>query len=176
MKFAGKEIKPREVEIVVIPRKTGNLVFKAQPVLNFEEFNNLCPAPQPPETLLPGGVKQKNILHPDYLKAVDEQAKRQTAWLIIKSLQATEELEWETVDLTKPETYENYKDELIKAGLSTAEINAIIGAVINACGLSSTKIEEATNSFLVGQGLRPEKELYQNSELQDMQSGEPANG
>ncbi len=137
-------------------------------------FNAICAPPNPPESIRPGGVRSKNIYDKKYLKALDEYANQKTAWLILTSLEATEDLVWETVDMSKPETYLNYRSELIDSGFSAVEINMLIATVMEACGLTQDKIEEATKSFLAGQRDQPEEVSSQNIVVSDTLSGEPA--
>jgi hypothetical protein len=96
--------------------------------------------------------------------------------MILKSLSATEGLEWEQVDMSKPETWHNYGDELVSSGFSPAEIFAITEAVMTACGLNQKKIDEATERFLAGQQVLQESESSQSTAPNATASGESAKG
>lgn len=150
MKIAGKKIEANAVEVVVIPRQEGNIIIKAAPVTNFAEFDKLYPMPLPPTVLRPGGIKSENVEDPTYKAATATWAKAKTDWMIITSLKATEDLVWETVDYADMSTWGNYAAEL-ETTFKPAEAAAIINAVVEACGLSNKKIEDATKSFLAGQ-------------------------
>lgn len=155
MKINGKKIEGPNEEIVVIPRNSGDIVFKARAVLSFDEFDKLCPLPVPPKTLMKGGGFSENVESPEYKKNLDDWTSRRTHWMILESLKATENLEWETVDASKTDTWENYQTELLSSGFSPMEQARIVQAVTSACGLNQDKIDEATKRFLAGQVAEP---------------------
>lgn len=175
MKLRGKKIEGPNVEICVIPRQGEDLVFKMQAVLDFDDFEKLHPAPVPPSVMQPGGGTSIDVEDKAYQEALNEWAKVRTNWMILKSLEATPELEWESINKSDPKTWNNIRDEMKQAGLSSAEISRIVQAVTTACGLNQEKIDEATKRFLAGQ----EKALASSSshliEQQTTPSGEPAN-
>jgi len=150
MKIQGQVVEGPKEEIVVIPRGTTEFVIKAKPVLNFDAFEKLNPIPQPREKMMPGGEKTQNFDDPEYKKALDLWAQQKTDWMILKSLSATEGLEWDTVDMAKPDTWSNYREELEKT-FTPGEVSKIITIVMTACGLNQDKIDEATKRFLAGQ-------------------------
>jgi len=175
MKIHGKKLEGPNIEVVVIPRQTGHLVFRAQAVLDYEDHDKLNPMPHPPKRLLKGGEVQEDVENPAYKKKLDQWANRKFYWMFIKSLEATEGLEWETVDLSRPETWDNYKTEMKESGLAPAEIARIEMCVTDACGLNQAKINKATDDFLAGRLQAPSDESGQDSEQQSTPSGEPAN-
>lgn len=150
MKIKGKKIQGANSAVVVIPRQSGDLVFKVQAVLSFEDFEKLNPTPKAPIRLLPGNIRQENVEDPGYKARVQEWGLQKFAWLFLKALSATEDLEWEIVKLDDPTTWTAYTDELKDAGLAPAEVNVLESAVLDVCGLNSAKIEEATKRFLAG--------------------------
>jgi hypothetical protein len=176
MKINGQRIQSPNMEIIVIPRgQSDSIVFKARAVLNYEEFDKLCPSPNPPKKIFPGGEVQYDVTNPEYSKALDAWVRSKTKWMIIESLKATQTLEWETIVANDPTTWGNFEKELIDSGLSTAEIARIIDGVLSACGLNQVKIEQATKDFLAG---LEEMQNVQSSPIivqQDTQSGEPVN-
>lgn len=151
MKIHGKKIDRPEIGVVAIPRRDGDLIFMAQPVTEFEDFLKLCPMPLPPTITRKGGAQAHDVEDKDYKAAMDVWATQRTDWMIIKSLQATETLEWETVNLSDCSTWKNYQKEFEGSGLTSIEINSIVQIVIDACGLNQKKIDEATKRFLAGQ-------------------------
>lgn len=151
MKINGRKLARPDFEVCVIPRADGDLVFKAQPVLDFDAFTKLCPMPTPPSITRPGGVTSQDVEDPKYKAAIDTWAENRTDWMIIQSLNATEGIEWEGVNHSDPSTWKNFRTEFETSGLTGIEVNAIIAAVVEACGLNSKKIEEATKRFLAGQ-------------------------
>lgn len=150
MKINGKEIQKQGIETVVFPRTDGDLVFKAQPITSFEDFDKLCPAPKAPELLKPGGIRIEDVEHPEYKKALGIWAEKRSNWMLIQSLSATPGLTWDTVNLSDSETWKNFAEELTKCGLSAFELSKLFDIIITACGLTQSKIEEATKRFLAG--------------------------
>lgn len=151
MKIAGKVLSGPRIETLVLPRQDGDIVIRAQAVSDFADFEKMCKEPQPKMKMVPGGGAQVPIVtDEDYIKKLTKFADLKTDWMILKSLEATENLEWETIKPDEPETWGNYKDELKAAGFSFAESAMIIRTVTDACGLNQAKIEEATKLFLAG--------------------------
>jgi hypothetical protein len=150
MKIFGETPK---ANLVIIPIPRGNdtaVIFKAQAVLDNDDFDKLCPMPIAPTITRPGKPATQDVTDKVYLKAVNEYSSNKLAWMVIKSLEATEGLEWDTIELNDPDTWSNYEQELREGGFSEAEIMHIINGVIEANGLSDDKIDEARNSFLAG--------------------------
>jgi len=154
MLINNKKITGPSEEVVVIPRRDGNLVFKAKAVLKYDDFEKLCPRPEPPTIMRPGGEKAADPTDKKYLEQLNNWASNKTLYMILTSLSVTENLKWETVDMSKPDTWKNYDDELRSSGFSEAEIARIFGIVVAANGLDQTKIDQATASFLAGQQAR----------------------
>ena len=150
MKIGGQLISRPKDEIIVIPREGENIVFKAQAVLDYTEFDKLCPEPQPTIRKYPDGREELVTQSADFIKKRDNWATKRSNWLIIESLRVTEALEWDTVDLSDPETWSNYRNELEQV-FTTGEVNAIIGGVLRANSLDDKRFEEAKNQFLAQQ-------------------------
>jgi len=182
MKITGHDLKERYVETVVIPRTKTNIVIKAQAVLSFKDFEKLCPAPIPVEGMRKNqatGVMEpfQDVESEKYKTALTDWAIKRTEYMILKSLEATEGLEWEKVEMSKPDTWKHYAQELVDGGFSDMESTRIINAVTTACGLNEEKITEATNSFLAGAVAETVKQQSSpSSEPQNTASGEPAKG
>jgi len=173
MKIQGKRLYGPNVEVVVIPRQNGEIVFKAQAVLDYSAHDKINPMPTAPIRLMPGGARQENVEDPRFLKRQDEWATNKFHWMFLKALQATEGLEWETVDLSNPATWGNYKKEMQDGGLSPGEIARIEMCVADACGLNQAKIDEATSRFLAGQARVLAEPSTPSSEPTSIPSGEP---
>ena len=147
MKIGGVTVQPPKNETVIIKREEGDIVITCKAVLDYEKFEKLCPQPQPREILRPNNVKSYAVNDPKYKEALDSWAIKQSSWLILESLSATEGLEWDTVNMEDPETFANYEEDLAKT-FSLGERVKIIQAVNSACGLSVEKMEEAREVFL----------------------------
>lgn len=149
MRIKGKEIKGINVVTVVIPRgNTDNVIFRCQAVLDYSRFDSLCPAPSPPEVRRPGGVVSQNVNAPSYKAAMNEYSLNKLAFMVVESLKATPELEWDTVKDDSPETWKLYEKELRDSGFSDIEIGRIISGVTEANCLNESVIERARNDFL----------------------------
>lgn len=179
MKFFGQKMDQPNEEICVIPRTINgqqvDIVFKAKAVLDYSDFEKMCPVPFPPEMILPGGERKLDTKDREYQKRLGEYASKKTAWMFIKSIEETDGLEWETVDVNNPETWLSYQTELTQAGFSDMEILKIFQTVTSACGLNQEKIEEAQKRFLAGQGRTLGSVFSQNIVQSTTQSGEPVN-
>lgn len=152
MRMNGVKLECPNEAILVLPRPDGNLVFRAKAVMDYDEFDKICPEPKVPTRIVKGGKKEVNLTDPDYVKAVIEVNENRMAWIVLKSLSATEGLEWETVNMLVPNTWKNYSQELKDSGFSIIEINKIVGLALEANALDEGKLESARQSFLAGQG------------------------
>lgn len=157
MKIKGKKISgPSEVIIPVI-RGTDDIIFKARAVLDFTKFDLLCKMPKPPMIIRTGDTEATaQITDEKYQKAVDDYAKKRSAFMIIESLSATDDMVWEQVDMNNPDTWLNYEIELRESGLNEVEMARLINGVLEANGLDSQKIEEAKKRFLASQQVKVE--------------------
>ncbi len=151
MKYKGQKVLSRNQEIIPIPRPDGDIVFIANAVRNWEEFDKILSEPKPPTILKPGGVKIEDKRDPSYLKALDEYNELRTHYLVLKSIDESPDIEWETVDLTKPDTWKNYRKELQDSNFTDIEIGRIMMGVMRANSLDEKMIDEARISFLHGQ-------------------------
>jgi len=157
MKIQGKKFDGPAIEIVPIIRGEEEIILKAQAVLDYEDFHTVCPRPTPPEKMFPGGRKEVNVNDKKYIEDINGYSNKKYTWMVLKSLEATEGLEWETVDMSKPDTWDNYNKELTDSGFTEAEVVRILMAVTNAQGLNSDKIEEARKRFLASPVTESEK-------------------
>ena len=176
MIIKGKKIQGPNVEILVIPRKDEDIVFKAEAILDFSEFKRLCPEPQPPTIVKRGEGVIPNVNDPAYKKKIGDHSERRTAFIIITSLKATEGIQWETVNYDDPSTWTNYEKELRASGFSDVEIGRLINCVMQANCLDESKIEEARKRFLAYQEELSRGPSSQSSEQLTTQYGVPANG
>lgn len=152
MKIKGKKIEGPNVEVVIIPRGEGDdIIFKAEAVLDMSQFEQLCPTPTAPLKMIQGGAKVPDFEDKEFQKALNEYSKKRTEYMFIKSLSATEGLEWEIINPIDPLTWGLLEEEFVKAGLSQIEISRIMNGVITANCLNEDRLEEARQRFLAGQ-------------------------
>jgi hypothetical protein len=150
MKLAGKPINKPAPEVVVIPRREGDLVFKCG-VVDLSRFESIVKEPEAPVITYKDGTTARDVTDTQYQAAVTAYAETRMSWIVVESLRATEGLEWDSVT-SDPSTWKNYSADLKAAGFSDTEIVALINATIDANGLSNKRIEEATKRFLAGVG------------------------
>jgi hypothetical protein len=166
MRIKGEKINSVNIEIIVIPRPSkrvertldsgekvveevsNDIVFKARAVLDFDNFTKLCPAPEPPSIVRPGGMKYPDPTDLKYLEAIERHNKLRFDWIVIQSLKETEGLEWETVKDNMPETWANYSKELRESGFSSIEVSRIVAGALAANSLDEDRLKEARENFL----------------------------
>jgi hypothetical protein len=152
MKLKGYKPTDPNIEIVVIPRGDGNdFVFKAQAVLDLEPFEKMCPMPTPPYLIHKDGTEGLDIEDPQFQQKLKDYSLLKSSWMVIQSLKATPDLEWETVKASEPDTWKNWIDELKDFKLGEYEISLILNAVHSANGLDESKIDAARKRFLASQ-------------------------
>lgn len=156
MKINGKTLNAAIVETIVIPRPDGDIVFRCAPVIDYSEFDALCPKPVPPKIKPAKGEVYDDVNDANFKVQIADYSNKKTNYLFIKSLAATEGLEWTKVNMSNPDTWGSFMDELRESGFSELHIGMIINKCIEACGLDSKKIEEATKRFLAGPVAVPE--------------------
>ena len=163
MKINGQQpVGPAE-EVLVLPRANGDIVFTARAVMDMEEFHAQSPPPKAPGRLTKEGF-QHNFDDPTYRKQVDHNAEMRLGYLVIRSLEATE-IEWDTVDINKPETWTNWSKDLKEAGFNQNEIDRILITCMQANCLDEMKLKAARDAFLRGQGTLLARFSGQNCEL-----------
>ena len=151
MKINGKTISKPKNEIVVIPRDEEDFVFEVQAVLDFKQFEAVCPEPQPvTKTNQKTGQSVKNTSHPVYTEALKKYNENRINFMIIQSLSATAGLEWDKVDLSDPSSWKEYEGELRDCGLTEYEMSLIVRAIMKVNGLSEEIYNEAKKRFLAG--------------------------
>lgn len=150
MKIQGKKIEGANEVVIVIPRgSSSDIILKARAILDITPFEEICPPPEPPKKMLPGGREVKNLKDPNFLKQLDAYSIKRLSWIVLTSLEATEGLEWEKVDLSDPTTWNNFQEEMKEAGFSNVEVNRIVEECIEVNALNEDKIQEARERFLL---------------------------
>jgi len=157
MKIKGKKIEGRNIEVVVIPRPEEDIPFFCEAIPDYDEFNELCPPPKPPERLYPGGVRKEDTENPEYKEQLEAWATLRTHYTVLKSLENSKDLEWEKVDMEKPSTWDKYQEELKESGFTEIEMFRLLQGVMRANSLDDEMLKEAKKSFLQGQSLKNAK-------------------
>jgi hypothetical protein len=166
MRIHSKTLKPN-YEIIVLPRSdNADVILKAEAVLDFKEFDALVKEPKPKVKIYPGGKRELDTDAKDYRTQLTEYGVLKTNYLYIKSLANTDGLEWENVDIGKPETWGLFLSEL-ESSFTQAEIEYIINSINRANGLDEEHLDKARQSFLLLGQLQ--------AELESIRTGEPEN-
>lgn len=147
MKIKGRELYQLPEETIVIPRGGEEpIVFKARAVTDWAEFNKLVQEPVPPQRMVKG-KKESDFKNPSYLQRVAKYNELTNAWLILESLKATPDLEWDLVKADQPDSWLKLEEEL-RQFLLPVEIRRIIQGVFQANALDEKHVEAARKAFL----------------------------
>lgn len=157
MKIKGKKLEGPNKDFVVIPRDSGDIVLVVQAVLDYTEFDEICKAPSPPMVTRPGKQPVPDYENKKYVESLEDHGLKRIHWLVLKSLDLPEnEIEWETIDFTDPETWGNYQKELREGGISEIEQGRIVSGVMSVNNLDDKKIDQARERFLASQRVAAE--------------------
>jgi hypothetical protein len=149
MKLGGRKLQnPNEIDIVIPREREADIVLKGRAIMDMSEFDKLCPEPVPPSRVSPSGQKVYNYKDKGFEAQVKNYANRKTAWIILKTLEVTPDLEWETIDMGDPNTWCNLRTELSESGFTVAEYNIIMHYCFIVNALDESKIEAARERFL----------------------------
>jgi hypothetical protein len=173
MKIGGKELKNDAALFgpVVIIRGEEKFGIFARPVWSFDEFDKLCPMPEPPTTgwSAAAGRQVADYNSPKYKKMLEFYGKQKWGWLVMQSL-APSELELPGVDPKDPGTWALVDDKLKgESGLSHYEYEAVCRLIDEANSLDDAKMEANRESFLAERALQgmtdPSENQMENSEV-----------
>lgn len=151
MKIFGQRPERPTTEYVVIPRGDKSLVFHCNAVLDYAEFEKLCPAPTPPVIRYRDGRVVSDVNDARFKTALSKHIDARYNWTIVQGLKETPGLEWEYVVLNNPDTWDKYEQDLRDGGLTQIEINYIIQGVMSANSMDEKKMKEARERFLASQ-------------------------
>jgi len=149
MKIAGVELTAPGNIIIPIVRGDQEIIFQASCIIDYSEMDSVLKIPEPKMRVYKGDKDPKpQIDSPEYKALVLDYTAQKIAWMVCKSLTATPGLEWETVDWVNPESWSNYEGELTLLGFNEFQINKLVSGVMEANGLSQSRIDEAKQRFL----------------------------
>jgi len=171
MKYKGDTLS-KNFEIIVIPRATGEIVFRAEAVTDYAEFDKVVPKPEPAKIMLPGGKLQLDPSD-DYDARRKEYLTQRYNFLILKSLCHSDGIEWEKAKLEDPTTWHLAEDELKDSHFTRPEIELIFDGISKANGLNAEHIERAKETFILLQQLQAEPLSFPMGEPSNIPSGEP---
>lgn len=150
MKIAGIVLEPPKPVKFPIPLGDVDVIFTITAVHDEADFLEICPQPVPPTRRYSSGKTEQVFTDPAYLDALEGWGEKQNNWRYLKALEGTEGLEWDTVDMSDPETYGNLTSELLAAGFSSRYIDTLKFRIFEVCGMSQALLDEAMERFLAG--------------------------
>ena len=184
MKIKGKNVK-KVGDVVygpeLIDRGDGEIHgFYAKAVLDFQEFNELCPPPTPPVTAFGKDGKktydENSPKHKDNLRRHDRQYH---GYYILKTLAPTElDLTDEGVSFDDPETWDKV-DDVLKDLLGHFEYARLMRFVDAANSIDPDKMAANLETFFQEAARSEDEPQPSNDHSGDQESsnsGEPANG
>lgn len=149
MKIGGVTVEGVNECVLVLPRPGEDIVLKAKAIENWEEFQKLCPEPKPNVILTKDG-KKDDIDAKEYLQQQEVYAARKMGYLVMKTLEPSN-IEWSEVEVNTPATWIHYESDFLAGNLTQIEINKIADLVMEANQLDDDKLQEARDSFVLGQ-------------------------
>jgi hypothetical protein len=176
MKIAGVEIAGElsqlNTDVLVLPRGGTEIVIKAQAIADMEEFKKRCPEPTPPVRLVKGGQQEPHLTDKTYIEQLTLHSQNRVNYIALMSLQ---DMEWDTVDLDEPKTWNNWETDLKHVGFTQHECNLVLNLCFDVNQLNEAKIQRARDLFLRGQGQVADNISSQSSEQNTSPFGEHVN-
>ena len=151
MKIAGRKIEGPNRVTLVLPREgQEDIIIIAQAIVDMSTFDEYVKLPLPPSITKAGGLVESNFADKGYQDQLNAYNIKKLSFIVLKSLEPSN-IEWETVDIENPSTWDGYIDEMKSAGFSDVEINRIGNICMEANALDEAKLDAARQSFLRGQ-------------------------
>ena len=147
MKLSGIKVEAKYIKEITFYREETEFVFKLEAVGDYRDFETNHPPPEPPVKITSGDITYKDEKDPDYLELLEEWEGWRVHWLFIHTIK---DIEWDTVT-SDPSTFENWINDLEKAGFSVFEVQKLQTEISIVNGLMEPKrIEEAVKNSLAG--------------------------
>jgi hypothetical protein len=151
LKIGGQVVSGANTGLIVIPRESGDIVFKFVAILDDSDYLRVNPEPKPPREYITKEQKHvEKVNDPKYKAKHEKWRGDKWDWMFLKSVEPSM-IEWETVKLDDPATWGNWKQELRDAGLSVGEIGQIENTFFETNIVTDAKLKEAKNRFLASQ-------------------------
>lgn len=153
MKVNGKVISGPRVHTLVFPYGVNDedfIVFKFRALTAKDNFEDVQPRPKPPKIQKPGQEPINDYNDKGYKQRMDQWGENKINWEFLRSISATDGLEWATVDMSDPNTWKNWRKDC-EDNFGMVDFSRIFGGFLEANSLSEDKLEEARQRFLASQ-------------------------
>lgn len=176
MKVRGRVVDGPKKVLLVLPRDDGDIPFQFVAVVDDSEFEKIIPEPEPPVTFnVKAQQNIKNYGDPGYKAKHLARIKLKNAWIFLKSIESSD-IEWDTVKMDDPSTWENWQSDLKASGFSINEVNTIFDHFALANMVNEKMLDDARMRFLAsGEKVPSPVPSSQGTEQQPTPSGVPAN-
>ena len=159
MKINGiSGVKQRTVTIHFMVDDDTAVEFKLRPLDASDDFEVVMPKPIAPVKIMAGGAKLNDLEDPGYKASVDNWINKRFDWNVLRCLDASEDLVFETVDMANPETWANWQTEF-KTAFGNINLGRVIDKFSEVNSLSNDGLEVARKCFLASR--RPVSEMTQ---------------
>jgi hypothetical protein len=109
----------------------------------------MVPVPQPGIIRRPGKEPEGDYDSKSYIQANQRYATLKYLWFCLESLKPSN-IEWDTVDMGDPNTWENWVDDLKNNGISKTERERIQVLISRVNSLDEKALDQAREDFLLG--------------------------
>lgn len=147
MKLQGKKVSGPKIEEIYVETVEGPVMLIVRPLGSDDNFEEVMPSPRPPARQLPSGELLYDNEDKNFTQSILNYSKYKVAWQVIRSLDRTPGLEFDTVNMSDPLTWENVYKE-IEDSLGDKTMKRILTAFGKVNVLDDDQIEEAKKSFL----------------------------
>ncbi len=148
MKINGvSKLKENTQTYTVVRDGLDPIIFTLKPA-DMKWFTEIVEEPSPPMVTKPGEPAVADLSDPKYVEAMESYSLKQGQYFIISSISATEGLEWEKIDLAKPDTWEKFEEELDEFKLLPTEKAGLLQAITRANSLDQKFIDAKRDDFL----------------------------
>jgi hypothetical protein len=156
LKIGGRVIEGPKEGLLVLPRDDGDIVFKFVAVTNDSDYEKISPVPKPPRVWkVKLAQNVEDVEDPGFKLKLKEWGERKTNWIFLKSIEPSQ-IEWVTVKMDDPATFENWRKDLKEAGFSIGEVNTIFGKFIETNMVTDDMLDEARKRFFGSQAQKGE--------------------
>lgn len=150
MKIAGQVIGGAKTALLVLPRPEGDVAFKFKAVLDTSEFDLAHPQPKAPRKWTVKQGNHEDDKDPTFLEKFAAWRSLKMCWMFLKSIEDTQ-IEWDTIKMDQPSTWENWRQEFISAQFNPGEIAALENAFLECNTVTDGMLKEARERFLHSQ-------------------------